>query len=46
MLVRYGQNHLAKHSEIRKKRRQTEDIREWTGLKFAKFQTAVENREE
>ena len=43
-----GQNHLAKHSERGKKTRQTEEdnIREWTGLEFAKSQRAVENRKE
>ena len=47
--IRSGQNHLARHSERGKKIRQTEEevgdnIREWTGLKFAKSQSAVENR--
>ena len=43
-----GQNYLARHGEIGKKIRQTEwedNIREWTGLEFAKSQRAVENRE-
>ena len=49
-LIRSGQNHLARHSERWKKTRQTErkrweDIREWTGLDFAKSQSVVENRE-
>ena len=39
---------LARHSERGKKTRQTEEkynIREWTGLAFAKSQRAVANRE-
>ena len=41
--------HLARHSERGKKTIQTEkkwedNIREWTGLEFAKSQRAVENR--
>ena len=49
--IRSGQNHLARHSERGKKTRQTEEEvgrqkREWTSLKFAKSQRAVENREE
>ena len=47
--IRSGQNHLARHSERGKKTRQRkrweDNIREWTGLEFAKFQRAVENRE-
>ena len=48
--IRSGQNHLARHSERRKKTRQTEEevednIREWTGLEFGKSQRAVENME-
>ena len=53
--IRSGQNHLAGHSERGKKIRQTEEgrqskrwednIRERTGLEFAKSQRAVENRE-
>ena len=49
--IRSVQNHLARHSESGKKTRQTEqevwedNIREWTGLQFAKSQRAVENRE-
>ena len=49
--IRSVQNHLARHGERGKKTRQTEeevgrhDIREWTGLEFAKSQGAVENRE-
>ena len=46
---RSGQNHLARHSERGKKRRQRErwkdNNREWTGLHLAKSQKAVENRE-
>ena len=46
---RSGQNHLARYSKRGKKTRQTEEevednIREWTGLEFAKSQRAVENR--
>ena len=49
-LIRCGQNHLARHSERGKKTRQTEkrwegNIKEWTGLEFAKSQKAVEYRE-
>ena len=45
-----GQHHLARHSErgkkTRRQRKRWEDnIREWTGLEFAKSQRAVENRE-
>ena len=48
--IRSGQNHLARHSERRKKTRQTEEEvgrqhQEWTGLEFAKSKRAVENRE-
>ena len=45
--IRSGQNHLARHSERRKKTRQTEKkrwadkIREWTGLEFVRSQRAV-----
>ena len=54
--IRPSQNHPARHSERRKKTRQTdnnnkkhtkkrwEDIWEWTGLEFAKSLRAVENR--
>ena len=46
LFIRSGQNHLARHSERGKKTRKTqEDIRKWTGLEFAKYQRAVENRE-
>ena len=43
-------HHLARHSEKgkrqgRQKKRWEVNIREWTGLEFAKFQRAVENRE-
>ena len=45
--IRSGQNHLARHSERGKKTRQTttkkrweDNIREWTGLEFAKSQRA------
>ena len=48
--IRSGQIYLVMHSEVRKKTRQVEkeaesNIREWTGLEFAKFRRAVENRE-
>ena len=47
--IRSGQNHLARHSERGKKRRQIEEEvgRQHQGmdsLEFAKFQKAVENR--
>ena len=53
LVIRSGRNRLAKHSEREKKKRQTEEkkkrwennIREWTGLEFAKSQRAVENGE-
>ena len=52
LFIRSGQNHLARHSEKGKKTRQTgrqrkrweDNIREWTGLEFAKSQRAVKNR--
>ena len=49
LFIRSGQNHLARHSERGKKTRKTrkrweDNIREWTGLEFAKSQRAVENR--
>ena len=45
--IRSGQNHLARHSERRekadkKKKWWEENIREWTGLEFAKSHRAVE----
>ena len=48
--IRFGQNHLARHSKRGEKTRQTEEevehnIREWTDLEFAKSQRAVENSE-
>ena len=48
--IRSGQNHLVKHSERGKKTRQQrkrweDNIRECTGLEFAKSERAVENRE-
>ena len=48
--IRSGQNHLARHSERGKKtggqrKRWEDNIREWTGLEFAKSQKAVENME-
>ena len=48
--IRFGQNNLACHREKRKRTRQTykkrweDNIREWTGLEFAKSQRAVQNR--
>ena len=41
---------LARHSERGKKKRQTEEEvgkehKRWTGLEFAKYERAVENRE-
>ena len=52
LLIRSGQNHLARHSERGKKTRQTEEEGGKTtsengqaGLEFAKSQRAVENRE-
>ena len=49
LLIRSGQNHFARHSERRKKTRQTEEEvgrqhQEWTGVEFAKSQRAVANR--
>ena len=47
--IRSSQHYLARHSERRKKTRQgkrwDDNIREWTGLEFAKSERAVENRE-
>ena len=50
LFIRSGQNHLARHSERGKKtgwqkKRWEDNIREWTGLEFAKSQRAVENME-
>ena len=47
--IRSIQNHLARYSESgkktsRQKKRLENNIREWTGLEFAKSQRAVENR--
>ena len=46
--IRSGKIHLARLSERGKKTRQTEEevenIRQWTGLEFAKSQRAKENR--
>ena len=47
-MVRSGQNHLAGQRgtrQGRQKKRWEDNIREWTGLGFAKFQRAVENRD-
>ena len=47
--ISLAKTHLARHSERGKKTRQRkrweDDIREWTGLEFAKSQRAVQNRE-
>ena len=48
--IRSGQNHLARQSKRgrrqgRQKKRWEDNIKEWTGLNFAKSQRAVENRE-
>ena len=48
-IIRSGPNYLARHSERRKKTRETEkrledNIKEWIGLEFAKSQRVVENR--
>ena len=50
LFIRSGKNHLARHSERgkgqgRQRKRWEDNIREWTGLEFAKSQGAVENRE-
>ena len=47
--IRFGQSHLARHSERgkrqgRQKKRWEDNSGEWTGLEFAKSQRAVENR--
>ena len=46
--IRSGQNHLARHcergKETRQRKRWEDNIRQWTGLEFAKSQRAVENR--
>ena len=46
--IRSGQNQLARHSEVGKKtrlkKRCEDNIREWTGLEFAKFQRAAKKR--
>ena len=47
---RSGQNHLAGHGERGRRQggqgnRWEDNIREWTGLEFAKFKRAVENRQ-
>ena len=48
--IRSGQNHFARHNERgrrrgRQRKRWEDNIREWTGLEFAKSQRAVENGE-
>ena len=50
MFIGSGQNRLAWHSEGgrrqgRQRKRWEDNIREWTGLEFARSQRAVENRE-
>ena len=50
LFIRSGQNHFARHNERGKKKgrqrkRWEDNIREWTGLEFAKSQRAVENGE-
>ena len=51
LIIRSGQNHLARHSERGKRTRQTEkkrwedNIMEWTGLEFTKSRRIVENKE-
>ena len=47
LFIRSGQNHLARHSERGAEMRKMweDNIREWTGLEFAKVQREVENRE-
>ena len=46
--IRSGQNHLARHNErgkeTRQRKRWEDNMREWTGLEFARSQRAVENR--
>ena len=43
--IRSGQNHLARHRKGGRKKRWEDNIRERTGLEFAKSQGAAENRE-
>ena len=50
--ITFGQNHLARHSELKGGKRQSrqrksreDNIRKWTGLEFGKSQRAVENSE-
>ena len=47
--IRSGQKHLARHSDRGRRqsrqKRWEDNIREWTGLGFAKSKRAVENRE-
>ena len=49
LLIRSGQNHLARHSERgrrqgRQRKRWEDNIREWTGLEFTESQRSMENR--
>ena len=44
--IRSGRNHLVKGGRRQgRQKKRWEDIREWTGLEFVKFQRAAENRE-
>ena len=44
--IRFGQNHLARHSERgrrqgKQRKRWEDNIREWTGLEFVKSQSKI-----
>ena len=41
----YGEHHHHRRRRGKQKKRWEDDIREWTGLEFAKSQRAVEDRE-
>ena len=49
--IRFGQKHLARHSDRGRKTRRTEkkrwedNIRKWTGLEYAKSRRAMKNRD-
>ena len=43
--IRSGQKHVSERRQGRRKKRWEHNIREWTGLEFAKSQRAVEKRE-
>ena len=45
LLIRSGQNHIARHSEKGKKKKWEDNIKDWIGLEFAKSQRVAENRE-